>query len=225
MQTDVSIIYYTDNKVSNLFAESIRAHLLSIAGDIPIISVSQKPINLGHNICIGEIGSSIYNCYRQVLIAACAAKTDYVIHCEDDTLYNIEHFAYRPPLDTFAYNKSRWWVEEQNVFRWRNRSAMHAAISPRELLIETLEKRFELYPTHVSEKKIIRNWGEPGRYEGNMGLPIVKLETFMTTLPVVTFNHRGSLMGMRRWNESDRIQESLEPWGYAKELREEMHAT
>jgi hypothetical protein len=101
---------------------------------------------------------------------------------------------------------------------------MHAAISPRELLIETLEKRFELYPTHVSEKKIIRNWGECGRYEGNMNLPIVKLETFMTTLPIVTFNHRGSLMGMRRWNESDRIQEYLEPWGSAKDLREKMHA-
>lgn len=220
----MTIIYYTDNKVSDLFADSIRWHLLSITGDIPIVSVSQKPIDLGENICVGEIGSSIYNCYRQVLIAARAAKTDYVIHCEDDTLYNTEHFAYRPALDTFAYNKSRWWVEEQNVFRWRNRSAMHAAISPRELLIDTLEKRFALYPNHTTEKRIIRNWGEPGRYEGNMKLPIVKLEYFMTSCPILTFNHRGSLGGVRRWNESDRIQEEVVPWGHAKDLREKMHA-
>lgn len=95
---DLTLIYYTSNTNPEYFAGNVRNHLLQVTeGKIPIISVSQKPIDLGKNICAGEIGRSLYNLYRQVYTGALEAKTKYVALCEDDTLYNMEHFRHRPP--------------------------------------------------------------------------------------------------------------------------------
>ena len=38
------------------------------AGDTPIISVSQKPMDLGNNICVGDVERSSQNGYMQLLI-------------------------------------------------------------------------------------------------------------------------------------------------------------
>jgi hypothetical protein len=215
---ELTILYYTANRIAEAFAWNVRLHLLDVADGIPIISVSQKPLAFGKNICVGEIGFSTYNVYRQVLIGAKAAGTRWVACCEDDTLYTREHLSARPPADEFWYNIARWWVEPQGVFRWRNRSAMHACVAPRRLMVETLEARFAAYPAPLWTKKQLRSWGEPGRYEGNLNLPEVKRAYFKTDEPIVTFDHKGSLYGMRRWNPDDKIEEQLAPWGSAKEL-------
>jgi hypothetical protein len=220
---DLTLIYYTANRVEEAFAARVRAHLAALAHglDLPIISVSQRPIDFGCNICVGEIGFSTYNVYRQVLIGALAATTGYVACCEDDTLYCAEHFAVRPPADEFWYNMSRWWVEPQGVFRWRDRSAMHACVAPRELMVQTLQARFAAYPEPLHTKKQLRSWGEPGRYEGNLGLPPVQRAFFNTLRTIVTFDHKGSLYGMRRWNADDVIRPELPHWGTAAGLIEE----
>lgn len=221
MPPELTIIYYSANRIEDGFARRVRAHLRETAGGIPIISVTQKPVDLGRNVCIGEIGFSTWNVYWQILHGAVRAETPWIACAEDDTLYNEEHFAARPPHDTFWYNLSRWWVEPQGVFRWRNRSAMHACVSSRSLMVETLERRFKAYPTPILDKKKLRSWGEPGRYEGNLNLPEVKREMFQTMLPIVTFDHKGSLYGLRRWNKDDRIERELPHWGTAGGLIEE----
>jgi hypothetical protein len=226
MPGELTILYYTANRIGDEFARRVRAHLawLADALDVPVVSVSQQPVELGRNICVGEIGFSTYNVYRQVLAGAEAAETEWVACCEDDTLYTAEHLTARPPADEFWYNTARWWVEPQGVFRWRNRTAMHACVAPRELMVETLRTRFSAYPTPLWSKRELRSWGEPGRYEGNLNLPQVKREFFTTTEPIVTFDHKGSLYGLRRWNEDDKLQEHLPPWGSALDLLKEFAA-
>jgi hypothetical protein len=82
-----------------------RDYLIWSAEDIPIISVSQKPVSLGTNICVGEIGRSITSIFMQVLAGALAAETKYVAIAEQDNLYPKGCFSYRPPRDdTFYYN-------------------------------------------------------------------------------------------------------------------------
>ena len=63
-----TIIYYTSNKEDEAFEGKTRKKLLEVCGDIPIISVSQKPIDFGKNICVGDVGACDANLYRQIQI-------------------------------------------------------------------------------------------------------------------------------------------------------------
>ena len=209
-----TILYYTANLISDFFAENVRDHLRSFG--LPIVSVSHKPIDFGENICIGEAEVSNYTVYRQILIGAQRAETKYVVCCEDDSLYVPEHFTVEPPEDTLVYNNNRWNLNTY-FYYYRDRAGMCMCVAPRELMIEVLEKRFEKYPEPIERRKF-KGFGEPGRYEDLLGLPPVKMETFKTADPTVTFNHRPSLGGKRRILKTDLIEQTIEPWGKAYDL-------
>ena len=44
------VVYYTDNKLEESLDVAVRAQLESACGDIPIISVSQIPMDFGKNM-------------------------------------------------------------------------------------------------------------------------------------------------------------------------------
>lgn len=206
-----TIVYYTANLISDFFAENVRRHIASFG--LPIVSVSHKPIDFGKNICIEGMPISNYTVYQQILLGAREVDTKYIICCEDDTLYNAQHFNYEPSKDTFAYNVNRWNCNPF-FYYYRHRSGMCMCIAPTELMIDTLEKRFKKYPKPIERRKF-RGFGEPGRYEHDLGLPPVKMETFRTKHPTVTFNHRPSLGGKRRLLKTDIIEQSIPLWGKA----------
>ena len=201
----------------------------------PAIAVSQRqlgdPQMFTKTIQVGEIGASIYNCYRQILLGAKAASTPFVACCEDDTLYVPAHFAYRPAGDVFAYNHHRWVISRrqaadgtrQAFYYYRERTQMAMCIAPRALLVDTLEERFAKFPDPVPHEVAKRGWGEPGRYEKNLGLTPRKLEYFRTAEPCVTFNHGESLMGRRQVQPTDLLRADLPPWGGADELWRRVH--
>jgi hypothetical protein len=238
---DLTVLYYTASRISEKFALSVRLELMTVLfrldlSRVPVVAVSQKPPTVrfsGPHICMGEIGASIYNCYRQILIAAKNATTTYVACCEDDTLYSPEHFAYRPALDTFAYDRNRWVItrrlaadgqSREAFFYFRERTQMAMCIAPRQLLIDTLEERFAKYPVEVTHEVAKRTgWGEPGRYEKNLGLAPRQLEYFRGAQPCVTFNHGESLMGRRQVQPTDVTCANLPPWGDATALWERVH--
>ena len=220
---NTTVIYYTANRITDFFHINIRRKLLDLCDGIPIISVSHKPIDLGFNICVGDIGCSAYNVYKQILIGAKEAKTKYVACCEDDCLYNREHLTFEPEEYAFYYNHSRWMLEGDGRFRYRHRTGMHTCIVQTELMIKTLEIRFNKYPIPLFERNSLKGWGEPGRYEKNLRLPPVRMESFTTVDPVITFNHKPCLGGLRRTAPTDIIKTELEPWGNAKKLWDDIH--
>jgi len=223
--TDLNCLYYTANRVPAGFAATIRRHLREAAvtqAGLPlqIIAVSQQPLPFDDdfsdvNICVGETGASIYNCYRQILIGAQAAMTPFVACVEDDTLYNDQHFTHRPTTDdVFTYNRNRWVLCADGTFYYRERTQMAMCIAPRALLIETLEERFRKWPEPITDEVAkAAGWGEPGRYERNMGLTPRRREYFSTDQPCVTVNHRHGLMGVRKVQPTDTVVRTLEPWG------------
>jgi len=220
---DLTLIYYTANLVGESFSERVRGHLLSLFPEgIPIVSVSHKPMHFGLNICVAGFEVSIYNIYKQILIGSRLAQTRYVAMCEDDSLYTREHFEHRPADDSFDYNSNRWHIYKSIYFH-RPRPGMHTCIAPRKLMIETLEKRFEKFPKLLDEKKgELVGFAEPGRSERRLGLPIVKLTTFNSPTPVLVFDHKGSLGGVRKVKATDHIEKSLDGWGSAQELWDRM---
>lgn len=215
---DATVLFYTANKLEESFASRVRAILLKAIGDVPLISISHKPMSFGENIVV-DLPVSTHSIYRQILIGAKAAKTKYVACAEDDALYVAEHFSFRPPRDdTFYYNRNRWWLEPSGVFRWRKRTVMSTCIVSRELMIDTLETKFAAFPSCPEKREGLTGWAEPGRYEWYLKLPKVRMDHFTTVDPLVTFNLAGSLGGRRSTNADDLIQTELPPWGDAKTL-------
>ncbi len=223
---DITLLYYTSNTAPERFLANIRGHLIEGPGkDLPIISVSQKPIDFGTNICVGEIGQSIYNIYKQILIGAKVAITPWIACCEDDSLYNLEHFSYRPK-DIFAYNINRLNIHK-DIFFYRRRAGFCMCIAPTELLIKTLETRFQKYPERSDSSHLLREnlvgFGEPGRSEAKLGLPPVPLEIFTTKIPTMTFSHRYGVGGVRKIMARDIVTAEDPYWGKAIDLWNHMY--
>ena len=199
---DLTIIYYTSNeldKTNPYFLSNTKECLLKAVGDLPILSVSHKPIALGTNICIGEVGRSHLKLYNQILIGCKAAKTKYVAMAEDDIFYSYQHFhSELPKGDYFLYDMNKW-----SVFTWtkppqytyRDRLVVNQLIAPRQYLIDALEERFarvrELLKTK-SEAEIITVWGDPGRYERFLGVSPRKVEHFFSSVPSIVFTHENA---------------------------------
>ena len=94
--TSLTVLYCTSNRENPAFEQRVQATLVTNSSPLPIISVSQQPINLGTNICIGDIGASPENYFKQMLIGAEAATTPYICTAEADFLYPPDYFQFRP---------------------------------------------------------------------------------------------------------------------------------
>lgn len=182
---DLTIIFLTVNKVPEAWAGYHKSVLLEAIGDTPVITISKKPMDWGINL-IQDAESSVSNIYKQVLRGAKLATTPYIAIAEDDTLYHKSHFEFRPPMDTFAYDFHRW-----GLFTWGTPTYYHKArisnaamIAPRELVIESLEARFEMYP----ENKI----GELGKEKGTK-LDRKNTMHYWPKVGMIFFSHRNSL--------------------------------
>jgi hypothetical protein len=172
---------------------------------------------------VGDIGVSIYNIYKQILIGAYKVRTYFMACCEDDCLYSKDHFDYRPSKDVFGYNLNRWVLNPEGRYHYRDRTTMGFCISPTELMIDTLEKRFTKYPVPPEKRQDYNGWGEPGRYEGNLKLPIVNREFFKSITPVIQINHKQNIGGVRKVVPTDVVLFNLEYWGDAKTLWRNIH--
>lgn len=211
---DLTLLYYTANTIEDYLGENVRKHLLKVNnGKYPIVSISQKPLKFGdENICVGEIGKSYYNCYKQILVGAKKVKTEYIAMCEDDTLYSTEHFAHRPSdKKVFSYNKNMWYVEETEYWN-KGWVGMCTCIVATQYLIEILAPRFEKYPQENGVSK--RFFQEPGRLDG------AKAEYWHSKIPILTFNYFRALGGKAKSVAHPPISKQiLEPYGDCWELK------
>ena len=144
---DLSVIYYTSNREDEGFESRIRRTLWRTIKPLglPLISVSQKPIDFGVNICVGEVGSSSHNAWRQFQIGAQLATTEFVCTAEADTLYPREYFTTVRPVKgemqcvlpmyvlTAMRNKVR-------AFHPKRRGSFCASISNRVEVISAIEE-------------------------------------------------------------------------------------
>lgn len=220
---DLTVLFYSACLKPEPFASNVRRELLKAIGNTHLISITHKPLNFGQNI-VADLPVSTWSLYKQILIGAKAAKTRYIACAEDDALYCPRHFQFRPPeRDTFYYSRSRWWVERSGVYRWRKRTVMSTCICDRELFIKWAERFFEKFPACPEKREDMMGWGEPGRYEGYLHLPQVKIDFFQTEYAVLTFNERPSLGGVRKTNNTDLFETTLPYWGPASDLWERMH--
>ncbi len=170
--TSNSIIMCTDNTLAEPIAALCRRVLVREAGDIPIVSVSQKPIELGVNVCLGEIGRCWTSLYKQLLVGVEAAPTDWVVVVEHDCCYTHEHLSYQPDdASVFWYNSNAWLVEgpggnHPELFGmysyWPRRLALSQLICNKHLLKASLLERLAILETGGRMDRQFLGCGEPG---------------------------------------------------------------
>jgi len=221
---DLTVLYYTANLLKPKFDEAIRKQLRLAAEDFPIVCVSQKPMDFGDvNICVGDIGQTHLNIYRQMLIGAKEVKTKYIAIAEDDTLYSAGHFTeYRPADDTFGYDMSKWSVYTwKDVYSVKRRISGPAIIVPTKLFIEALKERLE-----KAIDKPIKFWAEFGRYENHLGVKVQKVEHFWSTDGIVIFSHEEAL-GFKGLGKRKKLGEfrayDIPYWGHINKMLEMYH--
>jgi hypothetical protein len=150
-----TIIYYTSNREDEGFEKKVQENILNASKGLPIISVSQKPIDFGKNICVGDVGTSGFNMFRQVQIACEAASTDFVISAEADCLYSPDYFEFIPEKLDMCYRDNNLYVmpDKRDFFFHKKEGATHAQIVGRRFYLLVLERLFKEAPRWNIEEK------------------------------------------------------------------------
>ncbi len=223
-----TIIYLTDNTLDETLAEACRKHLSNAAREIPIVSVSQKPLSFGENICVGELGRSWMSLYAQLLAGLEATKTEAVVVAEHDCLYSPEHLSWTPPrADTFYYNHHHYLVQwggnhpELNGMYsfWPGRNALSQMICAKSLALESTEEVMGLLKMGLQTKHGLRWHGEFGTANtdflkaalaASSGYPVqlqrylkayttkYRSEAFETKVPNLDIRHGSNFTGPKR---------------------------
>jgi len=212
---DCTIIYCSSNCEKPAFEQRVRDNILKNCGGLPIICVSQKPIEgFGKNIVVGDdIGVSGFNFFRQVQIGLREATTRFVISTEADCLYPPDYFQFTPPNDNICYRDSNLYVmpDARDYFFLKKEGATHAQIVGRLYYLERLNKLFtDASQWSVGEFNFPKErWHKEDIFE--------RIEYYHTENPVVQIKtHRG----MRYYTHSDRTPILEIPyWGLGKKVR------
>ncbi len=118
-----TIVYYTDNNIDEQLRAAVAKQLVHAAGNIPIVSVSWEPVDLGKNMVVGKLCRSEDTMRRQIVIGVRNTDADVIYLAEHDVLYHRSHFEFKPPRqDTLYYNENRWWLRlSDGKTAWRDR--------------------------------------------------------------------------------------------------------
>lgn len=211
-----TIIYYTSNREEKAFEDKIKANLLKVCGDIPIISVSHKPISLGKNICIGEKEACNHNLFRQIQIGCKLAKTPFVINAEADTLYTPDYFKTTPTkIDqcykcTHQYMLNKWGEGEYSGY-YKKETAPFAQITGRLHFINEIDQVLNGRPL----------WDK--RHKGKRPLELfrrLRWKHFWIKNPIVSIKTGDSMSKHTKIIEPP--IDAIKYWGNANKLRERL---
>lgn len=233
---DLTVIYYTAQSELPAFELNVRRLLQESCGDTPIICVSQKPIypddgsvtfdecgfrhqdgSFGHNICVGEVGRSGQNIFRQMQIGAMYAKTKYVCTAESDEIYPPEYFEVVPPRDDIAYFIMPLYVcfvqrRYAKYYAPKYRGSESAMVINRELLVKSLEKMLDGWGMWgANDSNGSSFWYLTGR-RGLIGREYITISNPMVTFKTDQNLHR------RTPHDAEHKTREIPYWGECHEL-------
>ena len=205
---NTTVVYYTSNQEDEKFEAKIRENLLKVIGGLPLISVSQKPIDFGKNICVGDVGVSNQNAHRQLQIGAMAAATPFIHFAEADTLYPKEYFKYIPPVINRIYRASiyllylnrRSWSKDRFYFK---PSSEASTVVGREYIIKHIE-------SYLSDRGMWNPVKERGATLPRMVPSYAMFSIFNPEVPIISIKTGHSMHGSHTY--SGRVN-MLPYWG------------
>ena len=210
-------VYCTSNREDEGFEQRVRDNILKVCGGMSIISFSQKPINFGENICVGDdIGVSGFNFFKQVQIGCEATDADFILSLEADCLYPESYFQFTPPDLTTCYRTTDLYVmpDKRAFYFHKSEGATHGQIVGRKFYLNILNELFKGAPQwSVEEKNFPR--------ERHHKLDIFDKIEYFNSSPVIQIK---SHKGMRYYTHSDRTPiYNLPYWGDGVEFRKKYY--
>lgn len=221
----ITVLYYTANKETPSFENKIKDNILKHIGSLPLVSVSQEPIDFGKNLCIGKHAASYFNQFKQIRAGLDFIDTEYVLVAEADVLYPPEYFTFIPDRPASYYRYDNVWIHHNlgnggkasaiPAFHFK-RYSEGAQLINRNFWAEVIDKYFRVVES---------GWDE----DGTKRLRWAKFKTdpnfTWTGNPVISFKTDGGLTKFTPVDNSVRAKRSLPYWGSASKLREEMFST
>jgi hypothetical protein len=213
-----TILYYTSNRESLEFEAKVRADIFKRKGDLPIISVSQKPIDFGENICVGEVGHSYINMFRQILIGARKATTQYLVMTEADTIYPENYFSFEPAgANSYRYNNV-WIVFKEKIYSYRRKVHFPGAqIIKREYVIKLTQDYLDGGPEWYNGW--ITNKDKNGKYKKDV-FNSIPFELFGNENACISFKTGDAMRrGTDVMHGRENIKTKLPYWGHIRDIR------
>lgn len=205
------LLYYSDCRGDERILQAVRQQLQRAAGDLPIVSVTLKAVDLGHNIVL-PLERGQLTMFRQILTGLEALDTDVVFFVEHDVLYSPEHFTFTPPRrDLFYYNHHRWQVSAEDGRAVHYRCGQTAQLcADRQLLLEHYRRRIAAVEAAGG---YAREMGyEPGTNKWARSIHDVGSETWFSTVPNIDIRH-GANLSKTRWRQEDfRNKSTCQGW-------------
>jgi hypothetical protein len=228
MKDRITVLYLTDNKLDSVVDKVCQYYLLDATNGKKLITVSQQPMSLGDNVCVGEIGRNGLSIDLQIKAGLAKVDTEFVAIAEHDCLYTREHFNWIPPdSEYFYYNKNNWLLQYSNVahpeydgmFSFKRRKVQSQLVVSADKLREATDQKIEILSDpsvqHVWEERT--RLGEPGTNDLSRSLRVFnnvktfnkwvqlryyiirhQAKYFKTELPNIDIRHGGNLTGQRR---------------------------
>ena len=216
MRTDTTVLYYTSNAEQPAFEAAILAYLQERIGQAPLITVSQKLMPQGYNICVGDVGMSNLNIFRQMQIGALATDTKFICLAESDYLHPQEYFDFIPPrTDTFYYVMPLWVAfcqrGKKRLYCRKKRGSEGAMHVGRDFLLGALDRMLVGQPMWANARG--RGMEIPLPYMFKLG----PRQVFEVSVPVITFKTDAQLH-RRTPHELESRTSDLPHWGNIHDL-------
>lgn len=201
------IIYYTDNRLSEPIFSTCQNEILK--SNLPITSVSLKPINFGDNYVL-DLERGYITMVKQITLALEKSESDIVFFCEHDVLYPKSHFDFIPEKkDIFYYNQNVWrWDYPTNlIIRYKRLISLSGlcvyrnfALNHYRLRLKKINEITEKQKVKLSNEPLwARRWGyEPGTKKIKRGgFSDDDFETWSSKDPMIDIRH-GSTFSQRK---------------------------
>ena len=191
-------VYYTDNRLNPYLFGCV--HGLIEASNLPIVSCSLKPTDLGYNVVV-EGNRSYPTMISQIITALETSREYYVFFCEHDVLYHKTHFDFTPPRnDIFYYNRNvwRWKLWDGKAVRYERMLPLSVLCVNREFALQHYKFREKTIQElgwdreRSREPRWVRRMGyEPGTKKIKRGgITDDDFETWQSEYPVIDVRHK-----------------------------------
>ena len=212
------VVYYTDNILKEPFAKMVRGLLKKSVDGIPIVWVSQKPIDEENNLVWENIGRSHKSMCIQILSGIQNLNVDVIYLAEHDVIYHPSHFGYIPKKsDVFYYNLNRWWLEAETgrtSFRHNVLGALSQLVAHKKLLESHYKERVTALESGLNVR--LQHGTEPGKQKGNI-LTNYETETFCSEWPNIDIRHKRNFTYSDRFKKRKYIlADGIPYWGKTK---------
>lgn len=191
---DKGIVYYTNNILDEAINTLVQRKLLEV--NLPIVSVSLKPINFGKNIVFNS-KPGIITMTKQIMIGLEEINSDVVFFAEHDILYHQSHFDFIPN-DSFCYNTNVWRFDYpyDRLITYDHLRSLSGLCAKRDLLLKHYNKRLKFIENNnckddSREPIWIRKLGhEPGKSKSRL---LEKCSEWKSEYPNIDIRHNRTI--------------------------------